>query len=197
MKGRGFFPVANVITPVKPLFTCLYIDINLAPIAPAKSATVWHLAIDLFFLMNPWRLHEKIDSGCCRSLGLLSATAVMAQSTVTLYGLVDAGYNRVPACAKARSTRSPAASWKARALVSAVAEDLGGGYKAIFVLENRFETDTGALSNRPNSGTQVPDRIGTTVLANLSAIPLTTLPLQIVKPSLVALTATWQRAGLA
>jgi hypothetical protein len=28
-------------------------------------------------------------------------------------------------------------------------EDIGGGYKAIFTLENRFELDTGSVSNRP------------------------------------------------
>ena len=46
-------------------------------------------------------------------------------------------------------------------------EDIGGGYKAIFTLENRLELDTGSVTNRPNSGNQLPDRVGTTVNANL------------------------------
>jgi hypothetical protein len=44
-------------------------------------------------------------------------------------------------------------------------EDIGGGYKAIFTLENRFELDTGSVTNRPNSGTQMPDRVATSVAA--------------------------------
>jgi hypothetical protein len=39
-----------------------------------------------------WKIHEKADPGAA-VLSLLSGTAV-AQSTVTLCGLVDAGYNR-------------------------------------------------------------------------------------------------------
>jgi predicted porin len=44
-------------------------------------------------------------------------------------------------------------------------EDIGGGYKAIFTLENRFELDTGSVTNRATSGGQMPDRVQATSVA--------------------------------
>jgi predicted porin len=120
---------------------------------------------------------KKLTLVAAAAMGLLSSAAVMAQTTVTLYGLVDAGYNRVSGLKQGTVNTIASGIMEGSRFGFRGTEDLGGGYKAIFVLENRFETDTGALSNRPNSGTQVPDRIGTTVLSNLSGIPLTTLPL--------------------
>ncbi len=100
-------------------------------------------------------------------LGLLSTSAAMAQSTVTLYGLVDAGYNHVSGLKNGSfngiaSGIMEGSRWGLRG-----SEDLGGGYKAIFTLESRFEADTGSVTNRPASGTQLPDRIGVAVNANL------------------------------
>jgi len=120
---------------------------------------------------------KKLTLVASAAMGLLSGTAVMAQSTVTLYGLVDAGYNRVSGLRQGTVNTIASGIMEGSRFGLRGTEDLGGGYKAIFVLENRLESDTGAMSNRPNSGTQVPDRVGTTVLANLSAIPLTDLPL--------------------
>jgi predicted porin len=50
-------------------------------------------------------------------------------------------------------------------------EDIGGGYKAIFTLENRFELDTGSVSNIPASGAQLPDRMSTAAGLGL-ALPI-------------------------
>jgi predicted porin len=120
---------------------------------------------------------KKLTLVAAAAMGLLSTATVMAQSTVTLYGLVDAGYNRVSGLKQGTVNTIASGIMEGSRFGLRGTEDLGGGYKAIFVLENRFESDTGALSNRPNSGTQVPDRIGTTVLSELNPIPLGTLPL--------------------
>ncbi|RFU49308.1 porin [Paraburkholderia sp. DHOC27] len=74
------------------------------------------------------------------------ASAAHAQSSVTLYGLIDAGITYVNhANAKAQSLYqygdgvSQGSRWGLRG-----AEDLGGGLKAIFTLENGFNSGTGA-----------------------------------------------------
>ena len=94
------------------------------------------------------------------SAAALATSAAWAQSTesVTVYGIVDAGV-----------VHTTGLTTNKNHLVSGVMEgsrfglrgneDLGGGYRAIFTLENRFEVNTGELSNRPPSGTQVPDRV--------------------------------------
>lgn len=102
-------------------------------------------------------------------LSLLSGTAAMAQSTVTLYGLVDAGYNRVSGLKNGTVNTLASGIMEGSRFGLKGNEDLGGGYKAIFTLENRLELDTGGVSNRPNSGFQLPGRVASTVLANLPA----------------------------
>ncbi len=75
------------------------------------------------------------------------ATAAHAQSSVTLYGLIDAGFTYVNhAGAKAQHLYqygdgvSQGSRWGLRG-----SEDLGGGLKAIFTLENGFNSGTGTL----------------------------------------------------
>lgn len=93
-------------------------------------------------------------------LPLLLAFAVpgvQAQSTLTLYGLADGGltYTTGQDAAKLRlaSGIMEGSRWGLRG-----SEDLGGGWKALFVLESRFELDTGDVANRPPSGGRLPDR---------------------------------------
>ena len=110
---------------------------------------------------------KKLTLVATAVMGLLSASGAMAQSTVTLYGLIDAGYNHVSGLKNGSfngiaSGIMEGSRWGLRGN-----EDLGGGYRAIFTLESRFEADTGSVTNRPNSGNQLPDRIGTAVNANL------------------------------
>jgi GBP family porin len=77
------------------------------------------------------------------------ASAAYAQSSVTLYGVVDAGFTYVNNEASATgSARHPAYSltsgnvdgsrWGLRGK-----EDLGGGYAAVFTLESGFSVGTG------------------------------------------------------
>lgn len=112
---------------------------------------------------------KKLTLVATAVMGLLSASGAMAQSTVTLYGLVDAGYNHVSGLKNGSfngiaSGIMEGSRWGLRGN-----EDLGGGYRAIFTLESRFEADTGSVSNRPNSGTQMPGRVTTTVVNSINA----------------------------
>jgi GBP family porin len=75
----------------------------------------------------------------------LSASAAHAQSSVTLYGLIDAGltYTNNQHGQKnfqATSGDTNGSRWGLRG-----AEDLGGGLKAIFTLENGFSIQNGSL----------------------------------------------------
>ena len=112
---------------------------------------------------------KKLTLVATAVLGLLSASGAMAQSTVTLYGLVDAGYNHVSGLRGGSFNGIASGIMEGSRWGMRGSEDLGGGYRAIFTLESRFEADTGSISNRPNSGTQVPDRVNTAILASLAA----------------------------
>ncbi len=102
---------------------------------------------------------KKLTLVATAVLGLLSTTVAMAQSSVTIYGLVDAGYNRVTGLRQGTVSTIASGIMEGSRFGLRGTEDIGGGYKAIFTLENRFEADTGALGNRANSGTQLPDRL--------------------------------------
>jgi predicted porin len=88
-----------------------------------------------------------------------AAGTCAAQTAVTLYGIVDAGVTQVSglkggSLKQLNSGIMDGSRWGVRG-----SEDLGGGYRAIFTLESRFELDTGTFSNRPPSGSQLPDRV--------------------------------------
>ncbi|WP_341907500.1 porin [Polaromonas sp. YR568] len=102
---------------------------------------------------------KKLTLVATAVMGLLSTSAAMAQSTVTVYGLVDAGYNRVSGLRQGTVSTIASGIMEGSRFGLRGTEDLGGGYKAIFTLENRFEADTGSVTNRANSGTQLPDRL--------------------------------------
>jgi len=71
------------------------------------------------------------------------AGAAHAQSSVTLYGIVDAAIlynNNNKGSAQISMTQGNSSRWGLRG-----SEDLGGGLKAIFTLENGFTTASGAL----------------------------------------------------
>ncbi|VVE88374.1 porin [Pandoraea bronchicola] len=82
-------------------------------------------------------------------VGAFSATAAHAQSSVTLYGLIDAG---IAYTSNSTTTAGASGSKNFRATSGLVngsrwglkgSEDLGGGNKAIFVLENGFSINNG------------------------------------------------------
>ena len=106
------------------------------------------------------------------ALAMMVSSPVLAQTgspTVELYGIADAGVMRVSGL-KGGSTSYVASGimegtrWGLRGN-----EDLGGGYRALFTLESRVEIDNGGTSNRPLSGTQLPDRASVATLMGLPA----------------------------
>ena len=71
------------------------------------------------------------------------ATTAHAQSSVTLYGVIDEGFNAISNSGGHRlynMTSAVVSGWGVTG-----AEDLGGGYKAIFKLESGFELNNGTL----------------------------------------------------
>lgn len=92
-------------------------------------------------------------------LALAVSQSLAQTANVTLYGVVDVGVQHVTGVKggpvwQVASGIMEGSRWGLRGT-----EDLGNGYKTMFVLENRFEADTGGMSNRPASGSQLPDRL--------------------------------------
>ncbi|KPF69350.1 hypothetical protein IP84_05635 [beta proteobacterium AAP99] len=86
-----------------------------------------------------------------------------AQTSVTLYGIVDAAITNVSGVRTSTGDQGRVTAVSSGVLDGSRwgirgTEDLGGGVRAIFLLENRLEIDNGQVSNRPVSGTQVPER---------------------------------------
>ena len=79
-------------------------------------------------------------------------------SSVTLYGLVDAGVVHTTGMASNKTIFASGIMEGSRFGLRGN-EDLGGGYRALFVAESRMELNNGSVSNRPPSGTQMPDRL--------------------------------------
>ena len=92
-------------------------------------------------------------------LSLAVNQALAQTANVTLYGVVDAGVQHVTGVRGGAVTQVVSGIMEGSRWGLRGTEDLGGGYKATFVLENRFEADTGSLSNRTISGNQLPDRL--------------------------------------
>jgi predicted porin len=89
----------------------------------------------------------------------LASSAAFAQSTpssVTLYGIVDAGVVHNTGVTNKNQLVSGIMEGSRFGLRGN--EDIGGGFRAIFTLENRTELNNGTVSNRPPSGSQLPDR---------------------------------------
>ena len=78
----------------------------------------------------------------------LSATATaMAQSSVTLYGIVDNGIAYETNLPKGHVFGAQSGGWAQSRFGLKGSEDLGGGTHAIFTLESRLNTMTGAFAN--------------------------------------------------
>jgi GBP family porin len=76
------------------------------------------------------------------------ATAAHAQSSVTLYGLIDAGLTYTNNQAGSHNFKETSGSVNGSRWGLRGAEDLGGGLKAIFTLENGFSIANGTLGQQ-------------------------------------------------
>lgn len=93
------------------------------------------------------------------TLTAASSTAVLAQDSLVFYGIADAGATYTSGV-RGDSIKQLASGIMDGSRVGIRGnEDLGGGYRAVLTLENRFELDNGSLGNRPPSGSQLPDRV--------------------------------------
>jgi len=97
-----------------------------------------------------------------------AAMASFAQSSVTIYGVVDLAATKVSGVRGGSISQLNSGMMDGSRLGFRGNEDLGGGYRALFTAESRLEADTGALSNRPPSGSQVADRF---IQAGLLKLP--------------------------
>lgn len=89
----------------------------------------------------------------------LCTMAYAQTSNVTIFGLADAGITSVSGYKQGRVLALSSGIMEGSRWGIRTSEDLGGGYRALVTLESRFELDTGSVTNRPGSGTQIPDRI--------------------------------------
>lgn len=97
----------------------------------------------------------------------IAASACYAQSSVTIYGILDAGITQVSGLKGGSIKQLSSGIMDGSRLGFRGNEDLGGGYRALFTLESRLELDTGTVSNRPPSGSQLPDRVSQAALLGL------------------------------
>jgi predicted porin len=110
----------------------------------------------------------------------LASSAALAQSTpssVTVYGIVDAGVVHTTGLATNKNQLVSGIMEGSR-LGFRGNEDIGGGFRAIFTLEQRLELNNGTFSNRPPTGAQVPDRLNNAVLLGLCAPAPAACPVQ-------------------
>jgi len=116
--------------------------------------------------MVPVVRHVALASAlCCAGL----AQAQVPPPGVTVYGLVDVGITSVSGLKNGTVTQVASGIMEGSRWGIKGNEDLGGGYKTIFTLESRVEADTGAFSNRPISGSQLPDRLSQAPLLGLTS----------------------------
>jgi predicted porin len=83
----------------------------------------------------------------------------MAQSSVTLYGIADVGVTAVSGLRDGTAKQLVSGIMEGSRFGVRGDEDLGGGYRVLFTLEHRLELDFGGISNRPVTGSQLPDRV--------------------------------------
>ncbi len=102
-----------------------------------------------------------------------ASAASFAQSSVTIYGIVDLAATKVSGVRGGSISQLNSGMMDGSRLGVRGNEDLGGGYRALFTLESRLEGDTGAISNRPPSGSQVADRY---IQAGLLGLPAALQP---------------------
>jgi general bacterial porin, GBP family len=90
--------------------------------------------------MKPFHI---VKAALAAVLGTGAAPAAIAQSSVSVYGIVDAAVERASTGNGASSTRLVSGQGSASRIGFRGTEDLGGGLRALFNLEAAFNTDNG------------------------------------------------------
>lgn len=104
-------------------------------------------------------------------LGVIASACAVAtaETSVTLYGIADIGLTSVSGLRNGTERQLVSGIMEGSRVGLKGNEDLGGGYRALFTLEHRLELDFGGLSNRPVTGSQLPDRVSQAALLGLPA----------------------------
>src|ERR1700738_3380715 len=98
-------------------------------------------------------MEEKMKKGLLAAALMSAGVIANAQSSVTLYGRLDAGIEYIsglPNNSYTGSTsrwRAESGDWGTSLWGMKGAEDLGGGNKAVFQLEGSFSTVSGSLGS--------------------------------------------------
>lgn len=96
-----------------------------------------------------------------------AAAGAQTSSSVELYGLLDGGLQNVSGLRGGGRTQLVSGIMEGSRIGLRGNEDLSGGVRALFTLENRTELNNGTVSNRPLSGGQLPDRLSDATLMGL------------------------------
>ncbi|MDP2005886.1 MAG: porin [Rubrivivax sp.] len=96
-----------------------------------------------------------------------AAMACTAQTSLTVYGILDVGVSQVSGLKGGSVKQLSSGIMDGSRLGFRGTEDLGGGWRALFTAESRIEADNGTSSNRPQSGSQLPDRVSQAALLGL------------------------------
>src|SRR6476646_760370 len=87
-------------------------------------------------------MHKTYLAAACMALG---AGAACAQSNVSIYGIVDAGYVRESGAAAGTVNKLTSGVASASRIGFKGTEDLGSGISALFTLETGYRVDTGEV----------------------------------------------------
>ncbi len=91
---------------------------------------------------------------------MAAAGAASAQSSVTIYGILDVGYTRNSGTAATNKGLSNSSNGLGSRLGFRGVEDLGGGLKAGFVLETGIQNDNGAGQINPSTNNITGSTVG-------------------------------------
>ncbi|ASD80526.1 porin [Burkholderia gladioli] len=107
-------------------------------------------------------MEEMMKKALLAAALMTAGVAAQAQSSVTLYGRLDAGLEYLNGGQAGHTIRAESGDWGTSLWGIKGVEDLGGGYKVLFHLEGAFNTMTGGLGS---SGT-IWDRFATVGISN-------------------------------
>ncbi|AJK47410.1 porin [Burkholderia plantarii] len=107
-------------------------------------------------------MEEMMKKALLAAALMTAGVAAQAQSSVTLYGRLDAGLEYMNGLQNGHSIRAESGDWGTSLWGIKGTEDIGGGYKVLFHLEGAFNTMNGSLGS---TGT-IWDRFATVGISN-------------------------------